>query len=198
MKQEDSLTTLINEFKKMPSIGTKTAQRLAFYILRIDNEAAMRFSQAIVDVKNKIKHCSCCGNITEEDPCRICSNSERQRDYICVVQEPKDILAFEGTGVFKGLYHVLMGSISPLNGIGPDHLRIKELIDRIKKDKVSEIILATNPTIEGDATSAYLIDLIKPLNIKITRIARGLPMGSEIEYADKSTLTKSIEYRLEV
>lgn len=198
MKHEDSITTLINEFKKMPSIGTKTAQRLAFYILRIDKQSAMRFSQAILDVKSKIKHCSNCGNITEEDPCQICSNSKRQKDHLCVVQEPKDILAFEGTGVFKGLYHVLMGSISPLNGIGPENLRIKELIDRINKDKISEIILATSPTIEGDATAAYLIDLIKPFNIRITRIARGLPMGSEIEYADKSTLTKSIECRLEV
>lgn len=198
MKHEDSITTLINEFKRMPSIGTKTAQRLAFYILRIDNQSAQRLANAILDVKSKIIHCSNCGNITEEDPCQICSDPKRQREYLCVVQEPKDILAFENTCAFRGLYHVLMGSISPLNGIGPDDLRIKELLDRINKDKVAEIILATSPTIEGDATAAYLIDLIKPLGKKITRIARGLPMGSEIEYADKSTLTKSIECRLEV
>ena len=198
MKHEDSITTLINEFKRMPSIGTKTAQRLAFYILRIDTQSAQRFAQAILDVKSKITYCSICGNITEEDPCQICQDPKRQREYLCVVQEPKDILAFENTSAFRGLYHVLMGSISPLNGIGPESLRIKELIDRINKDKIAEIILATSPTIEGDATAAYLIDLIKPFGMKITRIARGLPMGSEIEYADKSTLTKSMEYRLEV
>ncbi|MGA1871024.1 MAG: recombination mediator RecR [bacterium] len=198
MQQEDSITRLINEFKKMPSIGLKTAQRLAFYILRLDNTEARKLAEAIVDVKEKMKYCSICGNITEEDPCLICSNSHRKKEYLCIVEEPKDILAFESTGAFKGVYHVLMGAISPINGIGPADLRIKELMQRLERESIQEVILATSPNIEGDTTATYLAEQIKPMGIKITRIARGLPMGSDIEYADKSSLTKSLECRIEV
>ncbi|MGA1824342.1 MAG: recombination mediator RecR [bacterium] len=198
MQQEDSITRLINEFKKMPSIGLKTAQRLAFYILRLEISEAQKLADAIMHVKEKIRYCSICGNITENDPCFICASSHRKKEYICVVEEPKDILSFESTGIYKGLYHVLMGALSPINGIGPGDLRIKELMRRLEEGSITEVILATSPNIEGDATAAYLADQIKPMGMKITRIARGLPMGSDIEYADKSSLTKSLECRIEV
>jgi recombination protein RecR len=195
---EESLSRLIQEFKKMPSIGIKTAQRLAFYVLRISEEEARSLAEAIIQIKKKIRHCSICGNITESEICPICKNPERNQQIICVVEEPKDILILEKTGIFKGLYHVLMGAISPLDGIGPDDLRINQLLERLKESDVKEMIIATNPNTEGEATATYLAHLIKPLGIKISRIARGLPMGMDMEYADEGTLTKALEGRTEI
>jgi len=195
---EESLARLIQEFKKMPSIGAKTAQRLAFYILRISSEEAERLAQAIIELKRRIRHCSICGNITESDICSICRNPDRNRGIICVVEEPRDILVIEKTGAFKGLYHVLMGAIAPLDGIGPDDLRISPLLERLKKDGVKEVIIATDPNTEGEATATYLAHVIKPLGIKTSRIARGLPMGMDMEYADEGTLTKALEGRTEL
>ena len=198
MVYEESLSRLIQEFKKMPSIGMKTAQRLAFYILRISESEASKLAEAIIEIKKRIKNCSICGNITESEVCPICRNPERNRQIICVVEEPKDILVLEKTTVFKGLYHVLMGAISPLDGIGPDDLRIKDLLERLKDGQVKEVIIATDPNTEGEATATYLAHLIKPLGIKISRIARGLPMGMDIEYADEGTLSKALEGRTEI
>ena len=198
MVYEESLSRLIQEFKKMPSIGMKTAQRLAFYILRISESEASKLAEAIIEIKKRIKNCSICGNITESEVCPICRNPERNRQIICVVEEPKDILVLEKTTVFKGLYHVLMGAISPLDGIGPDDLRIKDLLERLKDSQVKEVIIATDPNTEGEATATYLAHLIKPLGIKISRIARGLPMGMDIEYADEGTLSKALEGRTEI
>ncbi len=198
MVYEESLSRLIQEFKKMPSIGMKTAQRLAFYILRISETEALKLAEAIVEIKKRIKNCSICGNITESEVCPICRNPERNRQIICVVEEPKDILVLEKTAVFKGLYHVLMGAISPLDGIGPDDLRINDLLERLKDSQVKEVIIATDPNTEGEATATYLAYLIKPLGIKISRIARGLPMGMDIEYADEGTLSKALEGRTEI
>lgn len=193
---EESLSRLINEFKKMPSVGTKTAQRLAFYILRISNEEASKLANSITDLKKKMRQCSICGNITESEVCIICKNPKRDQGVICVVEEPKDIVVIEKTGVFKGLYHVLMGAISPLEGIGPDDLRLTQLITRINSGDIREIIVATEPNTEGEATAIYLAQLIKPLNVKVSRIARGLPMGIDIEYADEDSLAKSLEGRI--
>jgi recombination protein RecR len=195
---EASLSKLIQEFKKMPSIGAKTAQRLAFHVLRISEEEARSLAEAIIEIKKKIRHCSVCGNITESEVCPICRNPERNRQIICVVEEPKDILILEKTGIYNGLYHVLMGAISPLDGIGPDDLRINDLLDRIKKGQVKEVIIATDPNTEGEATATYLAHVIKPLGIKVSRIARGLPMGMDLEYADEGTLTKAMEGRTEI
>jgi recombination protein RecR len=195
---EESLSRLIQEFKKMPSIGTKTAQRLAFYILRISEAEASKLAEAIIEIKKKIINCSICGNITETEICPICRSPERNKQLICVVEEPKDILVLEKTAVFKGLYHVLMGAISPLDGIGPDDLRINNLLERLKDGQVKEVIIATDPNTEGEATATYLAHLIKPLGIKISRIARGLPMGMDMEYADEGTLTKALEGRTEI
>jgi recombination protein RecR len=198
MIYEESLSRLIQEFKKMPSIGMKTAQRLAFYILRISESEASKLAEAIIEIKKRIKNCSICGNITESEVCSICRNPERNRQIICVVEEPKDILVLEKTTVFKGLYHVLMGAISPLDGIGPDDLRIKDLLERLKDSQVKEVIIATDPNTEGEATATYLAHIIKPMGVKISRIARGLPMGMDIEYADEGTLSKALEGRTEI
>lgn len=198
MVYEESLSRLIQEFKKMPSIGAKTAQRLAFYILRISEEEAGKLADAIVETKKRIRHCSICGNITESDVCPICRNPKRDKHIICVVEEPKDIMVLEKTGVFRGLYHVLMGAISPLDGIGPDDLRIDNLLTRIKDAEVREVIVATDPNTEGETTATYLAQVIRPLGIKISRIARGLPMGMDVEYADEGTLTKALEGRTEI
>ncbi len=198
MANEDSLSRLITEFKKMPSIGMKTAQRLAFYILRIPEEEAYKLAQAIIALKKNLRNCSICGNIAETDICAICGNPKRNQDIICVVEEPKDILIIEKTGIFKGLYHVLMGAISPLDGIGPDDLRINKLLERLKDNQVKEVIIATEPNTEGEATATYLAQIIKPSGIKISRIARGLPMGMNMEYADETTLTKALEGRIEI
>jgi len=181
----------------MPGIGPKSAQRIAFYILGSSKEEAKALSQAILDLKEKITHCLICNNITEENPCEICSNNQRDHSIICVVEEPKDVLAFEKSRGFNGIYHVLLGALSPLEGIGPDELKIKELIGRLKKDKVSEVILATNPNTNGEMTAMYLAKMIKPLGVKVTRIAYGIPAGSNIDYVDEETLAKSLEGRKE-
>ncbi len=197
MYHTKTLNKLIEELSKMPGIGPKSAQRMAFYILGSSKEEAKALSQAILDLKEKITYCSICNNITEENPCEICSDSQRDHSIICVVEEPKDVLAFEKSRGFNGIYHVLLGALSPLEGIGPDELKIKELIGRLKKKKISEVILATNPNTNGEMTAMYLAKLIKPLRIKITRIAYGIPAGSNIDYVDEETLAKSLEGRKE-
>jgi len=195
-KSSESVERLIEELAKMPGIGRKTAQRITFYILKETKEEATSLAQAILDVKEKVKYCSICFNITESDPCWICLDGKRDKTSICVVEEANDVLALEKTAEYKGLYHVLAGALSPLDGIGPDNLRIKELLTRLK-DTVQEVILATNPNVEGEATAIYLSKLMKPLGVKVTRIARGLPVGGDLEYADQVTLTKAIEGRTE-
>jgi len=197
MYHTKTLNRLIEELSKMPGIGPKSAQRIAFYILGSSKEEAKALSQAILDLKEKITHCLICNNITEENPCEICSNNQRDHSIICVVEEPKDVLAFEKSRGFNGIYHVLLGALSPLEGIGPDELKIKELIGRLKKDKVSEVILATNPNTNGEMTAMYLAKMIKPLGVKVTRIAYGIPAGSNIDYVDEETLAKSLEGRKE-
>lgn len=192
----DSIDRLIEEFSKLPGIGRKSAQRLAFYVLKIKKDEAKKLASAILAVKDKVAYCSVCFNLTEEDPCNICKDKERDSSIICVVEEANDVTAVENTNQYKGLYHVLGGVLSPLNGIGPDELRIKELMLRLKKG-VKEVILATNPSTEGEATSVYLSKLIKPMGIKVTRIARGLPAGGALEYADMATLSKALEGRVE-
>ncbi len=189
---------LIEALTRLPGIGKKTASRLAFHILRSNPSEVQELARAIWDVKEKIRLCSCCFNLTDEDPCPICQDERRSREVLCVVEGPNDLIAIENTGVFKGRYHVLHGTISPLEGIGPDDLKIKELLERLRKEKVSEVILATNPTVEGGTTALYLTDLIKSLGIKVTRIAYGIPMGSEIEYSDGVTLSKALEGRREI
>jgi recombination protein RecR len=189
---------LIDALTRLPGIGKKTASRLAFHILRSNSSEAQELARAILDVKEKIRLCSICFNLTDEDPCRICQDERRAGDILCVVEGPNDLIAIENTGGFSGRYHVLHGAISPLEGIGPDHLKMKELLERLRKEKISEVILANNPTVEGGATALYLVDLIKPLGIKVTRIAYGIPMGSEIEYSDGMTLSKALEGRREI
>jgi recombination protein RecR len=188
---------LIEALTRLPGIGKKTASRLAFHILRSSLSEAQELARAILDVKEKIRLCSICFNLTDENPCRICQDERRAGETLCVVEGPNDLIAIENTGVFNGRYHVLHGTISPLDGVGPDHLKVKELLERLQKEKISEVILANNPTVEGGATALYLIDLIKPLGIKVTRIAYGIPMGSEIEYSDGMTLSKALEGRRE-
>jgi len=195
-KSSESVDRLIEEFSKLPGIGRKTAMRLVFYILKEDKSAAERLAQALLDVKERVKYCSICFNITEADPCFVCLDEKRDKSIICVVEEANDVLALEKTGVYNGLYHVLGGALSPLDGIGPDNLRVQELLHRLK-EPVGEIILATNPNVEGEATAIYLSKLIKPLGIKVTRIARGLPVGGDLEYADQVTLMRALEGRRE-
>ncbi len=189
---------LIEALTRLPGIGKKTASRLAFHILRSSPSEARELARAILDVKEKIRLCSICFNLTDEDPCGICQDERRAREILCVVEGPNDLMAIENTSVFNGRYHVLHGAISPLDGIGPDDLKIKELLERLQKERISEVILANNPTVEGGTTALYLIDLIKPLHIKVTRIAYGIPMGSEIEYSDGMTLSKALEGRREI
>ena len=194
----DPFEQLIAEFGKMPGVGPKSAQRLAFYIVESSEAEVKALSRALLEAKNKIKYCSVCFQLTVEDPCRICASSDRDRTRLAVVAEPRDLLAIERTREFHGLYHVLGGVISPLDGIGPDNLRIKELLKRIGAGEVTEMILALNPTVEGEATILYLTRLLKPLGIKITRIAYGLPVGGDLDYADEVTLSKSFEGRREI
>ncbi len=194
----DPLASLIEELSKMPTVGPKTAQRLAFYILRMPKEDAERLSQAILDAKAKIHYCSVCCHITEVDPCVICTNPSRTQTTICVVEAPQDVLAMERTREYRGVYHVLHGAISPLDGVGPDDLKIAELLARVKSREVTEVIIATNPRVEGEATAIYLAKILKPLGIKVTRIAHGLPVGADLEYADEVNLAKALEGRREM
>lgn len=194
----EPVSHLIEEFNKLPGIGPKSAARLTYYLLRMPEEEARALAEAIIAVKEKTVLCSSCQNITESDPCAICTDKERDHSIICVVEDPLDILALERTCQYKGLYHVLHGVLSPMDGIGPDDLKIKELLKRLKTGSVKEIILATNPNLEGEATAMYLQRLLSPLGVKLTRLARGLPIGGDLEYADEITLTHALEGRQEM
>ena len=197
MALPDPLTRLIEELVRLPGIGPKGAQRLAFHLLKTPRELTERLIDALRDVKERVTYCSICNNITDTDPCAFCSSESRDRRTICVVEEPQNVSAIEKTREFKGMYHVLMGALSPLQGIGPDDLKIKGLLGRIGTS-VTEVILATNPNVEGEATAIYLARLLKPLGVKVTRIAMGVPVGSDLEYADEVTMHKSMEGRREV
>lgn len=194
----EPLARLIQEFKRLPGVGQKSAQRMAFYVLRADREDAARLAQAVLDVKDKLGLCEVCNNISDTEMCPFCSDVSRDRTVICVVEEPHNILPIETTRQFSGMYHVLHGAISPLRGVGPDQLRIRSLLERLETGNVQEIILATNPTVEGEATAAYLSRLLKPLGVRVTRIAMGVPVGSDLEYADEVTMSKSLENRRDV
>ncbi len=194
----EPLQRLIEEFRRLPGIGQKSAQRLAFHVLRNGREDAERLSQAILDVKDRLGLCAVCNNISDAEQCPFCRNPNRNRAQICVVDEPHSILPIETTRSYDGLYHVLHGSISPLRGIGPEQLRIKGLIERIATGEPQEVILATSPTVEGEATAAYLVRLIKPLGVRVSRIAMGVPVGSDLEFADEVTMSKSLENRREL
>jgi recombination protein RecR len=193
-----SIEKLIESFEKLPSIGHKTAQRLAFYMLDLSNDEVKEFTDSIINAKKNLKFCSKCFNISDTDPCNICSNPKRDESTICVVEDVRDVLAMERTNEFHGVYHVLHGSISPMNGVGPDDIKIKELLSRIMGGNVKEIILATNPRVEGEATSMYISKLVKPLGVKVTRIARGIPIGGDLEYTDEVTLSQALEGRSEM
>jgi recombination protein RecR len=192
------VSRLIEEFNKLPGIGPKSAQRLTYHLLRIPPDDALALAQAITELKERTVLCSICQNVTETDPCGICSDEGRDRSLICVVEEPLDILAVERTRGFHGLYHVLHGVISPMDGVGPDDLKVKELLERVRGGSVHEIIMATNPNLEGEATSMYISRLLTPMGIRVTRLARGLPMGSDLEYADDVTLSRALENRQDV
>jgi recombination protein RecR len=193
-----SLQELVEQFKKLPGIGGKSAQRLAFHVLRTPREDAEKLCQAIRDVKDRVIYCSTCNNITDNDPCVLCSDTTRDQRIICVVEEPQNVSVVDRTGGFRGLYHVLMGAISPLQGVGPDDLKIKGLLTRIAAGGVEEVILATNPTVEGEATAIYLARLLKPLGLRVTRIATGIPVGSDLDYADDLSVGKAMDGRREV
>lgn len=194
----ESLARAVNALSKLPGIGGKTALRLAYHIIDMPEEDVRELAEAIFYVKKKIKYCACCGNFCEEELCSVCSDSRRKNDIICVVKDPRDVMAMERTHDYNGSYHVLHGTISPMDNIGPDDIRIKELLARIAKEPVSEVILATNPDVEGDATAVYIARLLKPMGIKVTRIAHGIPIGGDLEYIDEVTLTKAIENRREM
>ncbi len=192
-----AVSKLIQEFNKLPGIGPKSAQRLVYHLLRASEEQTRLLAEALLSLKQETRLCSICFNVTDSDSCRICSNEQRDRNKICIVEQPQDILALEHTGIYSGLYHVLHGAISPIEGVGADDVRIRELLDRLEDGSVDEVILATNPNLEGEQTAMYLNRLITPLGIKVTRLARGLPFGTELEYADDVTLTRAIEGRQE-
>ena len=193
----DAIDGLIQEFNKLPGIGPKSAQRIVFYLLRSGDEQSKSLAEAVLSLKRRITLCSTCCNVTESDPCSICRSDKRDRSQVCIVEQPQDILALEHTGIYGGMYHVLHGAISPTEGIGTDDIRARELMDRLKDGVVKEVILATNPNFEGEQTAMYLSHLITPLGIRVTRLARGLPFGTELEYADDVTLTRAIEGRQE-
>ncbi len=193
-----TIEKLIESFEKLPSIGHKTATRLAFHMLNLNEESTKEFINSIIEAKKNLRYCSKCFNITETDPCPICSSPKRDQSTICVVEDVKDVVAMEKTHEFKGVYHVLHGSISPMNGIGPEDIKIKELLERLRDTDVKEIIIATNPRVEGEATAIYLSKLIKPIGIKVTRIAHGIPVGGDLEYTDEVTLSKALEGRREL
>lgn len=192
------LGKLINELSRLPGIGGKTAQRLAFHILSLDDAEAESLAHSILEAKQTMKYCSVCGNLTDQDPCVICQDKNRKQDVICVVESPKDVMAMERIKEFEGLYHVLHGAISPMDGIGPEDINLKQLIVRLQNSQVKELILATNPNIEGEATAMYIARLIKPSGIKVSRIANGIPVGGDLEYADEVTLLKAMEGRREL
>lgn len=192
------LVLLSEQFAKLPGIGMKTAQRLAYYVMSMSEDEAKAFADAVVNAKKNVHPCSVCQNFTEYDVCPICNDSGRNQSVICVVESPKDVSAFERTGEYNGVYHVLHGLISPLDGVTPDSLRIRELLARINADDISEVIMATNPTVEGEATAMYIARLLKPLGVKVTRLAFGLPVGGMLEYADEVTLYKALENRNEI
>ncbi|MDR5693713.1 MAG: recombination mediator RecR [Armatimonadota bacterium] len=198
MHYPEPLAKLITELSKMPTVGPKTAQRLAFYLLRAPVEEVERLAQAMVEARKEIRYCSTCFHLTDVDPCAICSDPSRDRSTICVVEDPKDVIAMERTREYRGLYHVLHGAISPLDGVGPDDLKIGNLLYRLSTGEIKEVIIATNPRVEGEATAIYLAKLIKPMGIKVTRIAHGLPVGGDLEYADEVTLAKALEGRREL
>jgi len=198
MKRPPAVNELIDELKKLPGIGQKTAERLSFFLMRSQANQAIKLANAIHNIKEKIILCSLCHGITEADPCGICSDTSRDQKQICVVEEPHDVYVMENMGYFKGVYHVLMGVISPLDGIGPDDLNIDALKEKVASKKIREVILATNPDMEGESTAVFVSKVLKPLDVRVTRIARGLPVGSDIEYADSVTLLKSLEGRMEM
>jgi recombination protein RecR len=194
----EPLARLVLEFKRLPGIGQKSAQRIAFHVLRGSRDDAVRLAQAVLDVKDKLSLCAVCNNVSDGEMCPFCLDPSRDASVICVIEEPHNIMPVETTRQYQGLYHVLHGAISPLRGVGPDQLRIKSLLERLEGGAVKEIILATNPTVEGEATAAYLARLLKPLGLKVTRIAMGIPVGSDLDFADEVTMTKSLENRREL
>ncbi len=198
MLYTSSFSKLIDVFRKMPGVGSKSAVRMAYYILSLSDEETKEITDAILNAKSKIHYCSICQNITETDPCEICSNPRRDNSILCIMDKPKDVVALEKTREYFGMYHVLHGSISPMDGIGPDDLKIKELIQRIANGNFKEVIMANNPSIEGEATAMYISKLIKPFGVKVSRIAYGIPVGGDLEYADQITLAKAIEGRREI
>ncbi len=198
MSRPDPLTKLIEQLQRLPGIGAKSAQRLAFHILKTPREEIDRLAAAMAEVKDRVTYCSVCSNITDADPCFFCTDASRDKRVICVVEEPENVTAVEKTRDFKGMYHVLMGALSPLHGVGPDDLKVKELLGRVASGTVQEVILATNPNVEGEATAIYLAKLLKPLGVRVTRIAMGVPVGSDLEYADEFTMHKAMEGRREV
>jgi len=194
----ESVQKLIKEFEKFPGIGHKTAVRLAFYVLEEDEKFAKEMADAIIEAKSKVKFCSKCFNLTDTDPCSICSNTKRDKELLCVVEDVKDVVAMEKTHEFKGMYHVLHGAISPMNNVSAADIKIKELVSRLSDSEIKEVIVATNPTIEGEATAMYISRLLKPLGVKVTRIAHGIPVGGDLEYTDEITLIKALEGRREM
>lgn len=190
-----TLQRLIEQFERMPGIGHKSAQRLAFYVLNMKKEDAEAFSKAILEAHEKIKKCTCCCNLAEEELCPICKSSKRDESVVCVVEDPRDVMAFERTHEYEGTYHVLHGVISPMNGIGPEDITIKELLSRMGDGKIQEVIMATNPTVEGEATAMYISRLLKPMGVSVSRLAYGVPVGADLEYADEVTLTRALEGR---
>ena len=198
MHYPEPISKLIDSFMKLPGIGPKTAVRLAFFVLDMNDDDVLDFGKALVNAKRQLTYCSVCNHITDTDPCRICSDNHRDETVICVVQDAKDVIAIEKMKDYTGLYHVLHGAISPVEGIGPEDIKVPELLKRLQDDKVTEIILATDPTIEGEATAMYIARLVKPTGIRITRIAHGLPVGGDLEYADEVTLSKAMEGRREL
>lgn len=193
-----ALSKLIEQFERMPGVGHKSAQRMAFYILNLKKEEAESFAETIITAKEKIHRCSVCCNLTEDEVCSICSSPERDRSVICVVEDPRDVIAFERTHEYNGLYHVLHGVISPMNGVGPEDLTFKELISRLSDDGIKEVIMATNPTVEGEATAMLVSRYIKPMGINVSRLAYGVPVGADLEYADEVTLSRALEGRREI
>ncbi|AQX52984.1 recombination mediator RecR [Priestia flexa] len=198
MHYPEPISKLIDSFMKLPGIGPKTAVRLAFFVLNMKEDTVLDFAKALVNAKRNLTYCSTCGHITDQDPCYICQDQRRDRTVVCVVQDPKDVIAMEKMKEYTGLYHVLHGAISPMEGIGPEDIKVPELLKRLQNDEIQEVILATNPNIEGEATAMYISRLLKPTGIRITRIAHGLPVGGDLEYADEVTLSKALEGRRDV